>query len=119
MIDNEILGMTMRVLRGIEVDDDSLALEVIDQVGPGGHFLMADHTVRHMRSEFYYPSPVVDRQGWERWQQAGGLDARERARQIARQIMAAITRNRARATGPGCVFRTGGLALRAGATIKI
>ena len=88
VIDNEILGMTMRVLRGITVDDDSLALDVIDQVGPGGHYLTADHTVRHMRSEFYYPSRVVDRQGWERWQQAGGLDARERARQIAREIMA-------------------------------
>ncbi len=88
VIDNEILGMTMRVLRGIEVNDETLALDVIDEVGPGGHYLMSDHTIRHMRSEFYYPSAVVDRQGWEMWQQDGGRDAVERAREIARDILA-------------------------------
>jgi trimethylamine--corrinoid protein Co-methyltransferase len=88
VIDNEILGMTMRVLQGIEVNDETLALDVIDEVGPGGHFLMAAHTIRHMRSEFYYPSAVVDRQGWEMWQQDGGRDAVERASEIARDILA-------------------------------
>lgn len=88
VIDNDILGMAMRVLRGIQIDDETLALDVIDQVGPGGHFLMSEHTIRHMRSEFYYPSAVVDRQGWERWQQDGGRSARERAREIARDILA-------------------------------
>ena len=53
-----------------------------------GHYLVADHTLRHMRSEFYDPSDVVDRQGWEMWQQAGALDARSRARKIARDILA-------------------------------
>jgi trimethylamine--corrinoid protein Co-methyltransferase len=88
VIDNDILGMATRVLRGIEVNDETLALDVIDDVGPGGHYLMAEHTIRHMRSEFYYPSAVVDRQGRDMWQQEGGLDARERARQIARDILA-------------------------------
>ena len=88
VIDNDILGMAMRVLRGIEVNDETLALDVIDDTGPGGHYLMAEHTIRRMRSEFYYPSAVVDRQGWDMWQQEGGLDARERARQIARDILA-------------------------------
>jgi trimethylamine--corrinoid protein Co-methyltransferase len=88
VIDNDILGMAMRVLRGIEVNDETLALDVIDDVGPGGHYLMAGHTIRHMRSEFYYPSAVVDRQGWDMWQQEGGLSARKRARQIARDILA-------------------------------
>jgi len=87
VIDNDILGMAMRVLRGIEVDQETLALDTIDQVGPGGHYLMAGHTIRHMRSEFFYPSAVVDRQGWDMWQQDGALDARQRARQIARDIL--------------------------------
>jgi trimethylamine--corrinoid protein Co-methyltransferase len=87
VIDNEILGMALRVLRGIEVDDQTLALDVIDQVGPGGHYLMSEHTIRHMRSEFYYPSAVVDRQGWDMWQQDGGRDAVERARDVARDIL--------------------------------
>ncbi len=88
VIDNDILGMTMRVLRGIEVDDETLALDVIDEVGPGGHYLVSEHTIRHMRSEFYFPSAVVDRQGWEMWQQDGGRDAVERAREIACDILA-------------------------------
>jgi trimethylamine--corrinoid protein Co-methyltransferase len=61
---------------------------VIDEVGPGGHFLMSEHTIRHMRSELYYPSAVVDRQGWDMWQAAGGQDAVERASKIARDILA-------------------------------
>ncbi len=88
VIDNDILGMVMRVVRGIEVNDETLALDVIDEVGPGGHYLMAKHTLRHMRSELYYPSNVVDRQGWDMWQQDGALDAQERAKQIARDILA-------------------------------
>ncbi|HET90238.1 MAG TPA: trimethylamine methyltransferase, partial [Chloroflexi bacterium] len=88
VIDNDILGMAMRVVRGIEVNDETLALDAIDAVGPGGHYLMAEHTLRHMRSEFYYPSVVVDRQGREQWEQDGGLDARQRARQLARDILA-------------------------------
>ena len=88
VIDNDILGMVMRVVRGIEVNDETLALDVIDEVGPGGHYLMAKHTLRHMRSELYYPSNVVDRQGWDMWQQDGALDAQERARRIARDILA-------------------------------
>jgi trimethylamine--corrinoid protein Co-methyltransferase len=88
VVDNDILGMAMRVLRGIEVDDETLALDAIDEVGPGGHYLMAEHTIRHMRSEFYYPSAVVDRQGWDMWQEAGALGAQERAKEIARDILA-------------------------------
>jgi trimethylamine--corrinoid protein Co-methyltransferase len=88
VIDNEVLGMAMRVVRGVEVSDETLALDVIDQVGPGGHYLMADHTLKHMRSELYYPSPVVDRQGWEMWQKDGGRAAHDRAREIARDILA-------------------------------
>jgi trimethylamine--corrinoid protein Co-methyltransferase len=88
VIDNDILGMAMRVVRGIEVSDETLALDTIHEVGPGGHFLMADHTLHYMRSEFYYPSAVVDRQSWDRWHHGGGLDAQKRAKAIARDILA-------------------------------
>jgi trimethylamine---corrinoid protein Co-methyltransferase len=88
VIDNDVLGMAMRVVRSIEVNDETLALDVIDEVGPGGHYLLADHTVRYMRSEFYYPSAVVDRQGRDMWEQDGELDARQRAQEIARDILA-------------------------------
>ncbi len=88
VIDNELLGMAMRAVRGIEVNDDTLALDVINQVGPGGHYLMEEHTMRYMRTELYYPSAVFDRQGRERWEEAGGTDAWTRAKEIARRILA-------------------------------
>jgi len=88
VIDNELLGMAMRAVRGIEVNDDTLALEVIDRVGPGGHYLMDEHTMRYMRTEHYYPSAIFDRQGREMWEKAGATDAWTRAKEVARRILA-------------------------------
>ncbi len=88
VIDNEILGMALRAVRGIEVNDETLALDVIDRVGPGGHYLLDDHTIEHMRGEHYYPSAVIDRLGREAWAANGSQSAQERARRIARDILA-------------------------------
>jgi len=55
VIDNEILGMTQRVLRGIEVDEETLCLQRMIEKGPGEDYMMEEHTVRHMRSEFFVP----------------------------------------------------------------
>jgi trimethylamine--corrinoid protein Co-methyltransferase len=87
VIDNDILGMALRVLQGIQVDDERLALDVIEEVGPGGNFLMTDHTLRHMRTEFHYPSAVVDRRGRQKWSLLGTPDVWERARAIAWNIL--------------------------------
>ena len=87
VIDNEIIGMVARALRGIEVNEETLALEVIDKVGPGGNFLAEPHTVAHMRSEFFFPK-VSDRSRREKWLREGGKDTRQRAREIAINILA-------------------------------
>lgn len=55
VMDDEILGMCQRVLRGIEVNDDTLATELIIEKGPGDNFMAEEHTVRHMREEFFFP----------------------------------------------------------------
>jgi trimethylamine--corrinoid protein Co-methyltransferase len=88
VIDNETIGMTMRALEGINVTDETLAVEVIDHVGPGGHFLLEDHTVEHLRDEFYFPSLVMDRKSRDEWTEDGSHDARARARYIAQRILA-------------------------------
>ena len=87
VIDNEIIGMVMRALKGIEVNEETLALEVIDTVGPGGNFLAEPHTVAHMRSEFFFPK-VSDRSRREKWLAEGGKDGSQRAREIAINILA-------------------------------
>jgi trimethylamine--corrinoid protein Co-methyltransferase len=55
VIDDEILGMCQRVLRGIEVDDETLGTEMLMQKGPGKDYLAEPHTVKHMRDEFFMP----------------------------------------------------------------
>jgi len=78
VIDDETVGMAMRVLRGIEVTEDSLAVDAIHRVGPGGHYLMDAHTMQFMRSELFYP-PLADRQNRAVWEEAGKKDTRARA----------------------------------------
>jgi trimethylamine--corrinoid protein Co-methyltransferase len=92
VIDDEIIGMACKVLRGITVDEAHLALEVIDQVGPGGNFMVAPHTLTHMRSEYFQGNGVTDRKNREKWAQEGAADARERARGIARRLMEGTAR---------------------------
>ena len=87
VIDNEIIGMALRVLRGIEVNDETLAVDVIDRVGPGGNHLMDDFTLHHMREEFFYPSSVISRELRALWASHGSSDAWERACKRATDIM--------------------------------
>ncbi len=89
VIDDEIIGMSCKVLKGIDIDPEHLALEVIDEVGPGGNFMVHPHTLKHMRSEYFMGNGVTDASARSRWEQGGKLDARERARAIARRILAA------------------------------
>jgi trimethylamine--corrinoid protein Co-methyltransferase len=88
VIDDEIIGMCGKVLQGIDVDSEHLALEVIEAVGPGGNFMLADHTVDHLRSEYYLGNGITDQANREQWENDGALDARERGRRIAKKILA-------------------------------
>jgi len=90
VIDNEILGMVMRAVEGIRVDDDTLAFDLIKEVGPGGNFVTAKHTRRFMRSEHYQPS-LSDRNSREEWEAEGNKTTWEKAAEIAQQIMATHT----------------------------
>ena len=88
VIDNDINGEIMRLLRGIEVTPESLSLEVIDEVCRGpGHFLGHPQTLSRMTSEYLYPK-LLDRDSRDDWEQKGGQDLREAARTRARQILA-------------------------------
>jgi len=88
VICDEIVAMAKRILRGIAVNDETLALDVIMAVGPGGHFLDLEHTARVFRDEFFFPS-LFDRRGIDDWQARGGLRADEVARARVREILAA------------------------------
>jgi trimethylamine--corrinoid protein Co-methyltransferase len=87
VIDDEIIGACCRVLRGIEVDAEHLALEVIESVGPGGNFMTTLHTMTHMRKEYYSGNGVTDRKSRDKWEKDGSLDTRQRAQAMARKIL--------------------------------
>ncbi|UCF91791.1 MAG: trimethylamine methyltransferase family protein, partial [Desulfobacterales bacterium] len=88
VIDDEIIGLSCKVLEGIAVDAEHLALEVIAAVGPGGDFMTTAHTLAHMRQEYFDGNGVTDRKNRDRWEKEGGKDATTRAREIARKILA-------------------------------
>jgi trimethylamine--corrinoid protein Co-methyltransferase len=87
VIDNEMLGMAMRAVEGILVNNETLALDTIDHVGPGGHFILEDHTLDYMHREHYYISAVFDRQYRDMWEAAGSSDAWTRAKDAARYLL--------------------------------
>jgi trimethylamine:corrinoid methyltransferase-like protein len=61
---------------------------VIDAVGPGGSFMIADHALDHLRSEYYMGNGISDQTNRELWETDWALDARARGRQIAKKILA-------------------------------
>jgi len=82
---NEFVGLTERFMEGVTVTKETLALDVIDKVGPGGHFLSEDHTLRHFRENWY--SKLLDRQSREGWEAKGRLTLGERARARVQEIL--------------------------------
>ena len=81
VIDNEIIGMVHRIISGIKLDADTLGFDVISQVGPGGNYVMEEHTVAHMMDEFFYPSLSV-RCNFDVWEERGRPDMLSRARKM-------------------------------------
>ena len=87
VIDNEILGMVMRAVSGIKVNDSTLAFDLIKEVGSGGNFVAARHTRRFMRREHYQPS-LSDRNSREEWEAKGGKAVWQKAGEKAKRIIA-------------------------------
>lgn len=87
VIDDEIIGNCCKVLKGIEVDEEHLAMEVIKSVGPGGNYMTVPHTMKHMRNEYFQGNGVSDRKSRNKWEQNGSLDARENAKKIAKRLV--------------------------------
>jgi len=87
VIDETILSALERYLRGITVDSESLALDLIQEIGPGGAFLATDHTRRHFQDELLIPD-LIGRQPRSSWEAAGAPDMRTRAQEEIRRILA-------------------------------
>jgi trimethylamine--corrinoid protein Co-methyltransferase len=87
VIDNTICGMALRLMDGVRVDDETLAVDLIRKVGPGGMYLAEKHTVEWFRKEQFMPSELIDRQEREAWKAAGSKDIVQRAREIVEKTL--------------------------------
>ncbi|NOZ50913.1 MAG: trimethylamine methyltransferase [Chloroflexi bacterium] len=85
VLTNEIISQTRRFVEGVRVDDESLAVDVIHEVGPSGEFLSHDHTMAHWR-EFWQPQ-IFDRQLLETWQEKGSRSFRQRLQDATLAIL--------------------------------
>ena len=86
VVDNDINGYVKRICEGVPFSPETLALDVIKSVGPGGHFLTEDHTLKHFRHHLFRPR-VSKRQAYEAWAEAGSTPIHERAREEARRLL--------------------------------
>ncbi len=85
-IDDEIIGMVRTILNGIVVDDETMSVEVMDRVGPGGHYLADDHTMAHFR-EFWRPT-LIDRLRYDGWVEEGATTMGQRSQKKLQAIIA-------------------------------
>lgn len=86
VIDNEIIGMAKRAVKGIRVSEETLALKEILESGPGSSYIASPHTIRFMKEEIFFPR-LSDRNERDRWEKMGALEGDERARMEARRIL--------------------------------
>ncbi|MGI9053097.1 MAG: trimethylamine methyltransferase family protein [Ilumatobacteraceae bacterium] len=88
VIDADLLGMVAALLDPIVVDEDTLAVDAIREVGPGGHFFGVGHTQERFRTAFHRPM-VSDWRNYESWEEAGKPEAAGKAAALAEQFLAA------------------------------
>ncbi|MFK8081410.1 MAG: trimethylamine methyltransferase family protein [Granulosicoccus sp.] len=88
LIDDEMLSQTYRILRGVEVNEDTLGFDAIKEAVYGeGHFLGGQHTINAMQRDYFWPSALSDRQQPAVWEEDGAKDMWQRANVKVRQIL--------------------------------
>ena len=86
VLSNELIGMTKQFMGGISTETEDLALHTIHQVGPGGHFLTAEHTLKHYRD--YWDPQLMDRQIFQKWSEKGKMDLKARVNKQLNSLLA-------------------------------
>jgi len=82
---NEVVGMTKRFVEGITVNSETIARQIIEDVGPGGHFLVQQHTMDHFKKELWN-AKLMNRQTIDAWKSAGKPSMEDRVKEEVRMI---------------------------------
>ena len=86
VIDADHLSHLLGIVKGLDVDDDTLALDAIRDVGPSGHFFGHGHTIEHYDSAFYRPM-TAETGTWDQWVEEGRRDVGARAGAVAASLI--------------------------------
>jgi len=86
VMSDEIIGMAKRFMRGIPTTKEDLAVDLIHKVGPGGSYLAEEHTVKHFRTEHWYPR-LMDRSDYAKWCSEGGKTLAQRTNEMVKEIL--------------------------------
>jgi trimethylamine--corrinoid protein Co-methyltransferase len=87
VLDNEICGMTLRMIKGIEPKEDFPSLPRFEELLKEKHLLISKHTLRYLKEEFYFPGSVIDRANRARWQEEGSKTLLERGRSEVEKLI--------------------------------
>jgi trimethylamine--corrinoid protein Co-methyltransferase len=87
VMDNDLVGMVRRLMRGVEVTDETLGMEAILRVGSSGNFLIDPHTLKYYKTEYFVPK-TINRFVRGVWESKGMKDSNELAQERARKILA-------------------------------
>jgi trimethylamine--corrinoid protein Co-methyltransferase len=85
VICDELINYTKQFMRGLEINDDTLALDLIHETGPDGNYLSTDHTLKHYKEDWY--PKLFDRRNYDDWKARGGKTLRQRAQEKALKIL--------------------------------
>jgi trimethylamine--corrinoid protein Co-methyltransferase len=86
IMDCEIFDIVRNVAQGIDVTEETLAVDVVNRVGPKNHFMTDPHTLKHMRSA--WQPTVMDRSSYSQWEAAGEPHTQDHAKKLAKRLLA-------------------------------
>ena len=86
VFENELISMVKRIQRGVEVNKDTMAVDLICERGPGGHFMASKHTLKYYRTE-YQAAEISNRQSIGDWRKHGKKDLAQVAREKALDLL--------------------------------
>jgi len=85
VVSAEVAGSVLRIAGGIDVDEETMALDLIAEVGPGGEYLTTEHTLKHFRDNWF--PRLIARDPYEKWEQKGRKDLGRRANEFVRHVL--------------------------------
>ncbi len=91
VLDNEICGMTLRMVQGIEPKEDFPSLPHFEELLKEQHLLISKHSRKYLREEHFFPGPVIDRMNRARWQEEGALSLTDRAHNEVERLIGEYT----------------------------